>query len=190
MQKKNIGYIVVFSIIVLACLWAFISAGIITKTFKTKMLKDDYAKKEVNIENLLVTETKDEKKLWELFADTGHYDNKDNVAYLDDIIGNFYKGDEVVASFKSSRGTYNYITKQIILYNDTVIVYKDGSNIRASRIKWAGKNKDIIAEGQIRLEKPNQMIIHGTKAVLNSSFSDFKIYGRTRTEIYGKGTKI
>ena len=190
MQKKNLGYIVIFAIIIIACLWAFISAGIITKSFKNKMLKNDYTKTNVNIQNLLVTETKDEKKLWELFADSGHYDNNDNIAYLNDIIGNFYDNDKVVASFKSSRGTYNYLNKQIILYNDTVIVYKDGSNVKANRLKWAGKKNNIIAEGNVRLEKPNQIIIYGSKAELTSDLSNFKIYGKTRTELYGKGNII
>lgn len=187
MKKKNIGYIVVFSVILIACLWAFISAGIITKNFKAKMKNEDYARKEVDINNLLVTETKDGKKLWELFAETGHYDNKNNVAYLNDIIGNFYDKEKVVASFRSSEGTYNQDKKEIVLYNDTVIVYKDGSNVRANRIVWAGKNTDIKAQGNIRLEKPGQAIVYGSNAVLKYDFSDFKIKGRTRTELYGKG---
>lgn len=190
MHKKNIGYISIFVVILIACLWAFISAGLITKNFKKKISISDFNKTDVNIENLLVTETKDEKKLWELFADSGHYDNTFNIAYLNNIIGNFYKNDQVVASFHSSRGTYNYVSKQIILYDDTKIVYKDGSNVKANRIKWAGKNSDIIAEGNIRLEKPNQVIIYGDKSTLSNDLKRFKIYGKTRTEIYGKGTKI
>lgn len=187
MKRRNIGYIVVFSIILIACLWAFISAGIITKNFKAKIKNEDFAKKEVDIESLLVTETKDGKKLWELFAENGHYDNKNNVAFLNNIIGNFYDKDKVVASFRSSQGTYNAEKKQIVLYNDTVIVYKDGSNVRANRIVWSGKNSDIKAEGQVRLEKPNQAIIYGSDAILTHDLSDFKIQGRTRTELYGKG---
>lgn len=190
MQKKNIGYIAIFVIILVACLWAFISAGLITKNFKKKLHENDYSKTDVNIENLLVTETKDEKKLWELFADSGHYDNSFNIAYLNNIIGNFYDGKQVVASFSSNRGTYNYVTKQIILYENIRIVYKDGSNVKANRIRWTGKNSDIIAEGQIRLEKPNQVIIYGSKATLSNDLKKFKIYGKTRTEIYEKGTKI
>lgn len=190
MQRKNIGYIIVFSIILIACLWAFISAGIITKNFKAKMKNEDFAKKEVDIESLLVTETKNGKKLWELFAENGHYDNKNNVAFLNDIIGNFYEKEKVVASFKSSQGTYNAETKQIVLYNDTVIVYKDGSNLRANRIVWAGKDVNIEAQGNIRVEKPNEAIIYGASATLKPDLSDFKIKGRTRTELYGKGNVL
>ena len=187
MKKRNIGYIVVFVVIVLACLWAFISAGIITRNFKEKIKTEDISKKEVDIENLLVTETKNGQKLWELFAENGHYDNKNNVALLNDIIGNFYEGDKVVASFKSSQGTYNAESKKIVLYSDTLIVYKDGSNVRANRIVWSGRDEDIVAQGQIRLEKPNQAIIYGSKAILKHDLSDFRIEGRTRTELYGEG---
>lgn len=190
MQKKNIGYIIVFIIIFGACLWAFIYAGMITKSFKNKVLQNDYAKKEVNISNLLVTETKDEKKLWELFADSGHYDSENDIAYLNNIIGNFYENDKVVASFKSSSGTYSYQKKQIILYDETLIVYKDGSNVKANRITWQGKNSDIVAEGKIRLEKPSQIVVYGTKAVLSSDFKNLRIVGKTRTELYGKGINL
>lgn len=190
MQKKNIGYIIAFATILIACLWAFISAGIITKNFKKELLNSDSSKKEVNIDNLLVTETKDGQKLWELFAETGHYDNKNNVAYLNDIIGNFYQNGKVTASFKSTRGTYNADTKQIVLYDDTIIVYKDGSNVKADRIVWAGKGQDIQATGKIRLEKPGQVIVYGSNAVLRHDLSDFQIKGRTRTEIYGEGKAL
>ncbi|MDD3236656.1 MAG: LPS export ABC transporter periplasmic protein LptC [Candidatus Gastranaerophilales bacterium] len=187
MKKRNIGYIITFLVIFIACLWAFISAGIITKNFKAKMLKDDFAQKEVNIDNLLVTETKDGQKLWELYADTGHYDNKNNVAYLNNIIGNFYKENKVVASFKSSQGTYNATNKHIVLYSDTLIVYKDGSNVKANQIVWEGKDSDIKATGKIRLEKPSQAVLYGNEAVLSNDLSNFKILGKTRTEIYSKG---
>ncbi len=187
MKKRDIGYIVVFSVIVIACLWAFISAGVITKNFKSKISTEDFSKKEVDIENLLVTETKNGEKLWELFAENGHYDNLNNVVLLNDIIGNFYDENKVVASFKSSQGTYNADTKKIVLYSDTLIVYKDGSNVRANRIVWAGSDKDITAQGKIRLEKPGEAIIYGSNAVLKNDLSDFKIHGRTRTELYSKG---
>ncbi len=190
MKKRNIGYIIVFVVILGACLWAFISAGIITKNFKNKIKNDDMSKKEVDIENLLVTETKNGQKLWELFAENGHYDNKNNVVILNNIIGNFYDDQSVVASFKSAQGTYNAESKKIVLYNDTVIVYKDGSNVRANRIVWAGRDEDIMAQGKIRLEKPNQAIIYGTSARLKHDLSDFEIQGRTRTELYGEGKMI
>lgn len=190
MHKKNLGYIIVFSIILIACLWAFISAGIITRNFKAKIDKDDMSKKAVDISNLLVTETKDGGKMWELFADTGHYDSNNNVVLLNDIIGNFYNKGKVVASFHSSQGTYNSEKKQVVLYHKTIIVYKDGTNVTADRIIWTGKDKHIQATGNFKLEKPNQVIITGQKAVLTDDLSDFKLIGKTKTKIYGKGKPL
>lgn len=190
LNKKNIGYIAIFAVILIGCLWAFISAGIITRDFKAKLSNKELERKEVNIDNLLVTETKDGAKLWELFAENGHYDDQYSVAYLNDVIGNFYNDGVVTASFKSSRATYNATNKQIVLYDNTLIVYKDGSNVRANKIVWSGQNEKIVAIGSIRLEKPGEAVIYGTKAVLSDKLTDFQIIGRTKTELYGRGKSL
>ena len=61
-NKKNSWIMLIFVIIAIACIWAFIYAGMITKSFKNKLLDNTYANKEANIESLLVTETKDGEK--------------------------------------------------------------------------------------------------------------------------------
>ena len=183
-DKKNFAYIILFLAIVISCLWAFISAGVITKSFKNKIIDQTYQNKEANIESLLVTETKDGTKLWELFADKGMYTDSDNVVLLEGIIGNFYDNKVVKASFKADKGTYNATKKEIILYNNVILVYEDGTNLSAEKIIYAGKDKDIVAEGNIRLEKPNEASIYGRKAILEGDFSDFHIEGRTKTQFY------
>lgn len=187
MKKRSIGYIVLLVVVIIACLWAFISAGMITKNFKKRLADDSLGKKELTIQNLLVTETKDGVKNWELFAESGYYDNNNQVALLNDIVGNFYKDNEVIASFESSRGTYNQVKNQIVLYEKTLIVYKDGSNVSANRMTWSGKNTDIDAVGNVRLELPSKVVVYSDKAVLNSEFNNLKVFGRTKTEIYDKG---
>lgn len=82
MSKRKIAYIVILSTIVIGCAWAFISAGIITKNFKKEILKDAGEKQELNIQNLIITETKEDKKYWELYAESGYYDNQNKVAIL------------------------------------------------------------------------------------------------------------
>lgn len=190
MKKRNIGFIVLFFCVFTACIWAFISAEMITNKFKEKLAADELGKKEVNIQNLLVTETKDGQKYWELFADEGYYDNNNQVAVLTAIVGNFYKNGEVVASFESSRGTYNQQKKQIILYEKTLIVYKDGSNVSANKMVWAGRDSDITAEGNVRLELPSKVVVYAEKGALSSDFRDLRVFGRTKTEIYDSGAKI
>ena len=183
-SKKNIAYFSLFAIIFIGCLWAFIYAGMITKTFKNKIIDQTYKNKEANIESLLVTETKDGQKLWELYADTGMYTDSDNVVLLENLIGNFYDGDKVKASFKADKGTYNATKKQIILYDNVLLVYMDGTNIGTTRLTYSGKNEDIIAEGNVRIEKPCEAVIIGNKAVLDGNYSDFHIVGRTQTQFY------
>ncbi len=183
-QKKNIGYIILFSIIIIACLWAFISAGIITKSFKNKIEDNTYKNKEAAIENLLVTETKEGKKLWELYSESGVYSDSDSIVSLNDLIGNFYENDKVKASFKADNGTYNALKKEIILYNNVLLVYDDGTNICADRIEYKGKDEDILAIGNVRIEKPNEAVVIGAKAILKGDFTDFHIEGRTKTQFF------
>ena len=187
MKKRNIGYILLFGTVFIACLWAFISAGLITNNFKKRLADESLGKQEVTIQNLLVTETKDGAKSWELFAESGFYDSDNQVAVLNDIVGNFYKDGKVVASFESSKGTYNQEKKEIILYERTLIVYKDGSNVSAGRMSWAGKDSDVIAEENVRLELNKQVVVYAEKAVLSADFTDLQVIGRTKTEIYDKG---
>ena len=183
-NKKNIAYVIAFSIILIACIWAFVSAGMITKSFKNKIIDQTYKNKEANIENLLVTETKEGVKLWEMYAETGRYSDTDSIVFLEDIIGNFYEDDKVKASFKADRGTYHSSKKEIILYSNVVLVYNDGTNLMTDRIEYMGKDTDIVAQGNVRIEKPNEAIIYGGKAVLKGDFSDFHIEGRTQTKFY------
>lgn len=187
MKKRNIGYIILFSVILIACLWAFISAGIITKGFQKKLAEDALGKQELTIQNMLITETRDGNKYWEIFAENGYYDNKNQVAVLNDIVGNFYQENQVIASFESSRGTYSETRKEIILYEKTLIVYKDGSNVSANQMSWAGNNSDIVAQGNVRLELPSKVVVYADKATLSSDFKTLKVIGRTKTEIYDKG---
>ena len=112
------------------------------------------------------------------------YTDADNVVLLEDLVGNFYEDDKVKASFKADKGTYNATKKQIILYDNVVLVYFDGTNISTDRLIYSGKNEDIIAQGDIRIEKPNEAIVFGNKAILKGDFSDFHIEGRTKTQFY------
>ncbi|MCD7879159.1 MAG: LPS export ABC transporter periplasmic protein LptC [Candidatus Gastranaerophilales bacterium] len=183
-NKKNTVFIILFAIIAIGCLWAFISAGLITKSFRAQILDESYKNKEANIENILVTETKDGEKHWELYADSGIYSDSDNIVLLENPIGNFYDKEVVKASFKAEKGTYNADKKEVILYNNVLMVYLDGTNISTDRIKYTGKGQDITAEGNVIIEKPDEAVIMGTKAILSGDFTDFHIEGRTKTKFY------
>lgn len=187
MKKRNIGYIILFLIIAIACLWAFISAGVITRNFQKQLENDTLGKQELTIQNLLITETKEGAKSWELFAENGYYDDSNETAVLNDIVGNFYQNNEVIASFESSKGTYNQINKEIILYDRTLIAYKDGSNVSADKISWSGNDTDVTATGNVRMELPSKIVVYSEKATLSSDFKVLKVFGKTKTEVYDKG---
>ncbi len=187
MSKRKIAYIVILVIFVVGCLWAFIAAGVITKNFKKEALKNAGEKQELNIENLIITETKEDKKYWELYAESGYYDNQNKVAILYNVIGNFYNDDKVVLSMESTKGTFDEATKKVVLYEDTFIIYKDGTNVKADRFTWQGNDKDIVAEGNVIIQRSGEIRTFSNEAVLGNSMTNVRIKGRSKTELYSKG---
>lgn len=187
MSKRKIAYIIILLIITLGCAWAFISAGVITKNFKKEVLQDAGTKQELNIENLVITETKDDQKYWELYAESGYYDNQNKVAILYNVIGNFYDNGKVVLSMESTKGTYSEENKKVVLYDDTYFIYKDGTDVRADRFVWQGNDKDIIAQGNVVIRKNKEIKTYSNEAVLSNQMTTIRIKGRSRTELYSKG---
>ncbi len=187
MQKRKIAYIVILSLIVIGCVWAFIAAGVITKNFKKEVLKNAGEQQELNIKNLIITETKNDSKYWELYAESGYYDNKNKVAILYDLVGNFYDKGEVVLSMVSTKGTFEEDTKKVILYDDTYFLYKDGTEVKADRFVWKGKDEDITAQGDVMIRRMGEIKTFSDKAILTNNMKTLKIIGRSKTELYSKG---
>ena len=187
MSKRKIAYISILAIFIIGCVWAFIAAGIITKNFKKEALSDAGEKQKLNIENLIITETKEDKKYWELYAESGYYDNQNKVAILYNIIGNFYDKDEVVLSMESSKGTFDEATKKVVLYEDTFIIYKDGTNVKADRFTWQGNDKDIVAQGNVVIQRYGEIKTFSNEAILGNKMTNVRIKGRSKTELYSKG---
>ena len=187
MSKRKIAYIVILLAVVIGCSWAFIAAGVITKNFKKEALKSAGEKQEVNIKNLIITETKEDKKYWELYAEKGYYDNQNKVVILYNIIGNFYDKDEVVLSMESTKGTYNEDTKRVVLYDNSYFIYKDGTDVRADRFVWQGNDKDITAHGDVIIRKIGELRTFSNEAILSEKMTNIKIIGRSKTELYKKG---
>lgn len=187
MSKRKIAYTVILLAVVIGCAWAFIAAGVITKNFKKEALKNAGEKQEVNVKNLIITETKEDKKYWELYAEKGYYDNQNKVVILYNVIGNFYDKDEVVLSMESSMGTYSEEKKKVVLYDNSYFIYKDGTDVRADRFVWEGNDKDIKAQGNVIIRKSGELRTFSKEAVLSEQMTNIKIIGRSRTELYKKG---
>lgn len=184
LTKKKKIYAIVFLAITGVLAWAFITAGVITRNFNREQLIGTENRQELDISSIILTETKGDKKYWEIYGEKGYYNSDNRVALLENVVGNFYSDNEVSMSFESSKGTYNEVKKQIILYKDTHIVIKDGTSLYCDRLIWSGSDKDVIAEGNIKINRNNELIATAQKAIINSDYSKFEIAGNTVTKLY------
>lgn len=185
LSKKQKAYFGAFVAIVALLAWAFISAGVITHNFNRSQLQTDQDRQEASIDGIILTETKDEKKYWEIYGETGNYDSKNGVAMLNNVIGNFYDDENQVSmSFESSKGTYNEKKEQIILYEDTFIVLKDLTTLRANRLVWSGKDIPTVAEGNVRITRKNELLATADKVEISPNYEKFKIVGNAVSRVY------
>jgi LPS export ABC transporter protein LptC len=185
LSRKQKAYIGAFAVVVGLLAWAFISAGIITHNFNRSQLQTDQDRQEALINGIILTETKDEKKYWEIYGETGNYDSKNGVAMLNNVVGNFYdENNEVSMSFESSKGTYNEKKEQIILYEDTFIVLKDLTTLRANKLVWSGKDIPIVAEGNVRITRKSDLLSTAKKVEISPDYNKFKIIGNTVSKVY------
>lgn len=182
--RKKITVLIVLLSLVGVLAWAFISAGIITKNFNRQQLIGTENSQQLEISSIILTETKGDKKYWEIYGEKGYYNSDNKVAIMENITGNFYGNNEVSMSFESSKGTYNEVKKQVILYDNTHIVIKDGTSLYCDRLTWSGSDKDVIAQGHIKINRNNELISTAERAVIDPSYAHFKIVGKTVTKLY------
>lgn len=185
LSKKQKAYIGAFVVVASLLLWAFVSAGVITHNFNRSQLQTDQDRQEALIHGIILTETKDDKKYWEIYGETGNYDSKNGVAMLNNVVGNFFDdNNEVSMSFESSKGTYNEAKSQIILYEDTFIVLKDFTTLRANKLVWSGKDVPITAEGNVRITRKTDLIATARKVEISPDYDKFKIIGNAVSKVY------
>lgn len=166
-------------------LWAFISAGVITHNFNRSQLSGQKDKQEALIHGIILTETKNERKYWEIYGETGKYDSTNGIALLDNCIGNFYdENNEVSMSFESTKGTYNETKKQIIMYNNTRIVIKDGTVLEADRLTWSGSDKPVFAKGNVKIIRGKELYATADTVEISPDYDNFKISGNTVSKLY------
>ena len=65
LSKKQKAYFGAFMAIVALLAWAFISAGVITHNFNRSQLQTDQDRQEASIDGIILTETKDEKTIFD-----------------------------------------------------------------------------------------------------------------------------
>ena len=182
-KKKRTYLIAVFGVIFVMA-WAFISAGIITANFNRAQIKGKQDEQKVDARGIIITETKDGKKYFEIYGETGNYSNDHSVATLHNVIGNFYKDNKVAMSFQSSKGTYDEKTGVITLYDHTYIVLEDFTSLNTDKLIWSGSDKETVAEGHVLIKKKNEMIATAEKGFISPGYEKFKIAGKTTTKLY------
>lgn len=164
--------------------WAFVSAGIITHNFNRSQVAGEKDRKEAVIKDIILTETKDEMKYWEIYGETGTYDSNNEVAMLTNVLGNIYQDNEVSMSFQSTNGTYNSVKKQITLYDDTFIVIKNGTTLEADRLVWSGSDEPVVATGKVRITRDNRLLTLADKVEISPDYTHFTVTGKTVSKIY------
>ena len=184
LDKRRKTYFILTFLIIAIMAWAFISAGVITGNFNRAQVQGKDDEQKVDALGVIITETKDGKKYFEIYGETGHYSNDHSIATLYNVIGNFYQDNEVAMSFQSSKGTYDENTGVIVLYENTYIVSKDGVSLNADKLTWSGNDKDTVAEGNVLIKKGKDMKATAEKGIIYPGYEKFKIIGKTRTEIY------
>ena len=175
MDKKKRAYLFVVLGIIFVMLWAFISAGVITSNFNRALVKDNANEQKVDAIGLIITETKQGKKYFEIYGESGSYSNDHSVATLHNVVGNFYKNGEVAMSFQSSKDSYDEKNGTITLYENTYIVLKDETSLESDRLTWSGSDNDTVAEGNVKIKKSNEMYALADKCVICAGYDKFKI---------------
>ncbi len=182
LPKKKRMYVAVLLALGGILAWAFITAGVITHDFNRQQMASKEEEQEAIVKGIILTETKEDQKYWEIYGETGKWDN--NVAQLNKVTGNFYKDNEVSMSFESSKGTYDSKVGDITLYSDTFIALKDGITLKADKLHWVNSHTPIVAEGHIRIQKGKELLSTADKIIISPDYNSFKISGHTVSKVY------
>lgn len=184
LSKKNRLYLIAVLAVTGVLAWAFITAGMITRDFNRQQRAAAGESQEAEVSGIILTETKNEQKYWEIYGDTGNWNSNKSIAQLNGVIGNFYRDNEVSMSFKSSKGTYNAERGDITLYEHTIIALKDGITLKADKLHWLDNDSPIIAEGHIEIQKDNSLHSLAEKIEISPDYNTFKISGNTVSNVY------
>ena len=99
MNARKKAYLISFLVLLGIFLWSFLSADFLTTGFNRSQVKTGANKQEVDVSSMILTETRNEQKYWEIYGESGTYDSDVKVALLTSVIGNIYKNNEVAMSF-------------------------------------------------------------------------------------------
>ncbi len=183
MQKRTKFSIIFIILIFTLGIVAFIFAGKWTKDFQEFLLSQGSIE-HARVNDVVITETKDGIKYWEIYAAVGEYDNEKVQATLYDIVGNYYQAGEVIMSFTAPKGTYNSDKKEISLLEAVRIIGKDDVEINAYKVSWVMDTDKVYAEGNVIINKANELIALSDKATLTTDFKNIEIIENAEVRVY------
>ncbi|MBO7672355.1 LPS export ABC transporter periplasmic protein LptC [bacterium] len=183
---KQKAYIISISLVIVILLWSFFSAKILTSQLNRKELAEGGDNKQAVVEGVILTETKNQVKYWELYAENGTYNSKDDVASLNDVNANFYKDNQVSMSIQSSQGAYDSRNGTITLFDDTYVVIKDGLTLSADKLVWSGSNKPIFAYGHVIITKGAEFMASADEIEISAEYDNIKIKGNTTSKVFNR----
>ena len=186
LTKKQKMYVIVSSAITLILLWSFFSAKLLTSDLNRKDLAQNGESQQALVEGIILTETKDEEKYWEIYGDSGLYDSKQDVASLNNVHANFFKDNKVSMSIVSSKGSYDAKTKTITLYEDTYLVIEQGLTLSADKLIYKGSNEPVLAYGNVIVTKGDEFMANADEIEISADYSNIKIKGNTTSKIYNR----
>ncbi len=187
MSKKLILSIAMIIVLLVSSVWAFILSKRMTAGLKFDFdvlnLNEQNSEK-VNIKNLLITETKEYQKYWEVFATAGNFDSLQSNAKLKEINGNFYKNNKVILSFKAPKAIYNRKSREVTLIGGVQAATDNNVYITADKMTWIGDKKEIEAEGNVFVNQNDTFITNSDNAIFDVAFTRFRVYGQAQTRVF------
>ncbi len=186
MTKKTLISALIIGIFVFVTAWAMILSYRITREVNISN-KESGSEENANAENIIITETKNGQKFWELYAQTGQYDSTRSNAVLTNIKGYFYNNDKMVLTFSSPQARYSVKNKEIKLLGRPQAVTESKIYISSDEMTWSDVEDKIKAKGNVKIIKMPKFAAKADNAFFSPDFSKIKIIGNTTTYSYKIG---
>jgi len=185
MQKKTLIPVIIMSALVLLSMWVFFSddGELKPSPEQNTSAQEENGEKAV-VKDIIITETNEGKKFWEVVADSGEYDKTSSSTTLYNINGNFYKDGEVVLSVQAPVAIYNSEKKEVILKNGAKAANTKNVIITATQICWAGTTDTITATGNVKIMQDDKMKTTSDKSVFDSEFTYLNLIGNSDSYVY------
>ncbi|MDD3012480.1 MAG: LPS export ABC transporter periplasmic protein LptC [Candidatus Gastranaerophilales bacterium] len=183
-KKLKILLSILVAIIVLST-WAFLVSIKLTENVKRVPEEQPISDENAAVQDLVLTESKNGKKFWEIYATSGDYDNLSEQVHLKNVKGNFYKNDKVVLSFDSPVATYFDRKKEVKLSGGARAATDNNILISAKELYWKGNNEEIVAKGNVKIIRSSiNLIVTGNESSFTPKMSQIKMKGLVNTTLF------